>query len=342
MRSTRLAAALRRGVLLAVLAPAALQAQPDGAASERENASRERFRQIEWAAGPGSGQLGTVAEVRIPTSCRFTGEKGAKLFMEATENPADGSELGVLLCQSADTAQGSWFVVYSFSESGYVKDDERGSLDSVAILKTLRDGTREGNAERRSRGWDQLEIVGWSHAPFYDTATNNLTWATRLRVIGSTDETINHSVRLLGREGVMHADLVMNPSEATTALPVFNDMIAGYRYLPGHRYAEWREGDKVAEYGLTALVAGGAGVAAAKLGLFGKLWKLILGILLAAKKLIVVIAIAAFGLVKRFLDRAKARPALATAGGPAAGPTAAEARLPDPPTSRSAPTDPGS
>ena len=56
------------------------------------------------------------------------------------------------------------------------------------------------------------------------------------------------------------------------------------------------EGDKVAKYGLTALVAGGAGAAAMKLGLFGKLWKVIVGIFAAAGKAIVagVAAVAAW------------------------------------------------
>jgi uncharacterized membrane-anchored protein len=50
-------------------------------------------------------------------------------------------------------------------------------------------------------------------------------------------------------------------------------MIGSTKFLPGHKYSEWRKGDKVAAYGLTALVAGGAGVAASKLGLFGKIGK---------------------------------------------------------------------
>ena len=58
-------------------------------------------------------------------------------------------------------------------------------------------------------------------------------------------------------------------------MPTFNGMIGGYTYSPGFKYAEWRSGDKVAAYGLTALVAGGAGVALAKSGLLVKFWKLI-------------------------------------------------------------------
>ena len=39
--------------------------------------------------------------------------------------------------------------------------------------------------------------------------------------------------------------------------------------------AEWVSGDKVAAYGLAALVAGGAGAAAVKVGLFASLAKVI-------------------------------------------------------------------
>ena len=87
--------------------------------------------------------------------------------------------------------------------------------------------------------------------------------------------TVNHSVRLLGRGGVMHADLVTTPEQLAALVPTFNTMIGGYTYSAGYKYAEWRSGDKVAAYGLTALVAGGAGVALVKSGLLVKFWKLI-------------------------------------------------------------------
>ena len=56
-------------------------------------------------------------------------------------------------------------------------------------------------------------------------------------------------------------------------MPQPSALLAGLSFKPGHRYAEFRAGDKVAAYGLTALVAGGVGAAVAKSGLFAKLWK---------------------------------------------------------------------
>jgi len=170
----------------------------------------------------------------------------------------------------------------------------------------LREGQEAGNEERRRRGWDEIDIAGWARPPYYDSATHNLTWSTRIRSKSDpTDETVNHSVRLLGRGGVMNADLVIDPKDLSTAVPTFDRIVAGYAYHPGSTYAEWREGDKVAEYGLTALIAGGAGAAAMKLGFFGKLWKVILAILIAGKKLVFVIVVAAVGVLRSLFGGGK-------------------------------------
>src|SRR3989454_6250308 len=74
---------------------------------------------------------------------------------------------------------------------------------------------------------------------------------------------------------LFRSDLVTTPEQLAALVPTFNTMIGGYTYSSGFKYAEWRSGDKVAAYGLTALVAGGAGVALAKSGLLVKMWKLI-------------------------------------------------------------------
>ena len=260
---------------------------------------------IAWTAGPVKGRLNDVAEVGVPAGCRFTDAKGAREFMEITENPPSGHEAGVVLCSDHDREKDYWFVVFEYDASGYVKDDEKAKLDQRKILQTLQEGTEAGNEERRRRGWEEIEVAGWQTAPFYDDATHNLTWATRIRAKGGTGESINHSVRLLGRGGVMNVDLVSGPEQYANVLGTFTEMLDNYEYVAGSRYAEWRQGDKVAKYGLTALIAGGAGAAAMKLGLFGKLWKFALGILLALKKLVIVAVAGVFAFVKKLFGKKK-------------------------------------
>jgi uncharacterized membrane-anchored protein len=266
---------------------------------------------IPWQRGAITAQLGTVAMVDIPDYCMFGDKKGAERFLRATQNTPSGSETGIMLCTVPGKDSSShWFVVFSFDESGYVKDANKDTLDPAKILNTIREGQDAANEERKDRGYPELVIPGWRREPYYDTTTNNLTWSLRVRgkEEDESGESINHSVRLLGRRGVMHADLVANPADMDAAVPAFDSILTNFSYISGHSYAEWRPGDKIAKYGLTALVAGGAGLAAVKLGLFAKAWKWLLGILIALKKLaiVVVLAIVAFfkKIISWFRDRA--------------------------------------
>jgi uncharacterized membrane-anchored protein len=224
--------------------------------------------------------LGSEASISVPAGCLFTGKDGVKAFLTATENPVSGGERGVILCQSDESAN-PWFVLFSYDGSGYVRDDEGSNLDADAILESVRRGTEESNKERKRQGWGTVLVDGWATKPFYDRSTNNLTWAITAHD-NTGGRTVNHSVRLLGRGGVMHADLVATPEQLAALVPTFNGMIGAFTYSPGFKYAEWRSGDKVAAYGLTALVAGGAGVALAKSGLLVKFWKLIVAGIAAA------------------------------------------------------------
>lgn len=236
-------------------------------AAEAQSAS-----DIDWQEGPGVGRIGDIAEIRIPEGYRFAGQEGVRRFLELTQNPTSGDELAVMM-PPAGPGDDFWFVIFEFNPIGYVKDDEKDTLDADAILKGIREGNERANAERQKRGWSTMNIMGWSTPPRYDTVTNNLTWAIRGSSEGS--EVVNHSVRLLGRKGVMDVDLVLSPSQVPSTVPEFDSLLTGFEFSTGNRYAEFRQGDRIAEYGLTALVAGGVGAAAAKSGLLSKLWKLL-------------------------------------------------------------------
>ena len=62
----------------------------------------------------------------------------------------------------------------------------------------------------------------------------------------------------------------------------FNHLLTGFSYNAGQRYAEFRKGDKMAGYGLAALIGGGAAAAAVKTGFLQKAWKVILALIVAA------------------------------------------------------------
>jgi len=233
---------------------------------------------IAWVVGPATAQLGDIAEIKIPAGYRFTGKDGTGTFLEMTGNPPSGDELGTIVPQSkSDDDQEFWFVIFEFQDTGYVKDDDRDKLDPDGLLKTIRDNTEEANKERLRRGWLPYHIRGWYKPPFYDTQTRNLTWAMQGYSTnqGKEEASVNYSVRILGRRGTMSVDLVLDPALVDSVVPKFDKLLTGFSYLHGSAYSDFRAGDKVAEYGLATLVAGGATAIAAKTGLLAKLWKLI-------------------------------------------------------------------
>jgi uncharacterized membrane-anchored protein len=261
-----------RIVLLGLLS-AALLASPGRAVADAST-DESSIRSIPWITGPVQGALGTVATIRVPAGFAFTGEQGTKKFMDLTHNPSSGDELGVML----PTDSSGWFAVFEFHEIGYVKDDEKNRLDADKLLSSIREGTKEANEERKKRGWPPLEVLGWYQVPMYDPETHNLVWAIRGRSEGT--EVINYSTRLLGRRGVMEVDLVVDPKGMRTSLPQFQSVLSGFAYSSGNSYAEFRQGDKIAKYGLAALIVGGAAVAAAKSGILVKFAKaIVLGVI---------------------------------------------------------------
>lgn len=286
---------VRRTLVVMTLAVSAVLAQEVGAAAPAEPQGPK----IDWVLGPADGTLGKLAQVKVPEGFVFADGTGTRKFLEMTQNPTSGKELGMLMTsRDGEQAGPRFFVIFEFDEIGYIKDDEKDELDADAILKSLREGTAAGNEYRKEHGWETLEVVGWEKPPFYDPKTNNLTWATRVRS-SSGGESVNWSTRLLGRKGVMNVDLVLAPEDLPAALPEFETTLGSFDYVAGNKYSEWKAGDKVAAIGLGALVVGGAGAVAAKLGLLGKFWKLIL----AGWKFIAVGVIAAAGVLRKFIGR---------------------------------------
>lgn len=276
-------------------APAGAPAQPTREQEEAE--MKEVYAEIEtygWTR-QGSGKLGDKAEIFIPRGYRFADGEGARKLKHLFGNPPSDLELGVLTTEEI----GHW-ILFEFDESGYVKDDEKDQIDADALLETMSQSQEAANARRKEMGMNELVLDGWAVPPRYNTKTNNLEWALRVKSVPDGDVSVNYNTKLLGRKGVMSVKLICDPEQLQSLLPQYEEIIAGYSYIEGERYAEFREGDKVAKYGLTALIAGTGAFAAAKMGLFGKL-----GVFFAklGKGAILLVIAAIAGLKKLFGSR---------------------------------------
>jgi uncharacterized membrane-anchored protein len=215
----------------------------------------------------------------VPDDAFFLDADATRAFLQANENIPSGRELGAIVHAPEEGA--SWFALFSFSDEGYVDDSDKDAIDADALMASMKRGNEEGNEERKKRGWSPFVLQGWETRPYYDPSTHNLTWAIRGASPGETP-TINHSVRLLGRRGVMSVALVADQEGIAATTGDFNTLLKGFTYRDGERYAEFRKGDKVAGYGLAALIGGGAAAAAVKTGFLQKAWKAILALIFAA------------------------------------------------------------
>ena len=237
---------------------------------------------LRWETGPKESYIGDKAKITVPDGYVFLGAEDTAKFMEMNQNLPSGNEY---LFAPDDLR---WFAVFEFDPVGYVKDNE--TLDSQSLLDTVIEGTKQGNIERRKRGWGTMTILGWKSQPRYDGNTNLLEWAFLAKSDADSSQIINYNTRLLGRSGVMTVVLVAEPNVLDASVAEFKRAINGYRYMAGEKYTEYRKGDRVAQFGLAALIAGGAAAVATKKGL----WAVLAGFFATAWKFI---AVAFFGLL---------------------------------------------
>jgi Uncharacterized membrane-anchored protein conserved in bacteria len=191
-----------------------------------------------------------------------------------------------------------WFSVIRYEDTGHVPDDEK--IDPAAILEQLKQGTERSNEERRKRGWPELHLIGWQVEPHYEPDTKRLSWATLSDSEG--ERIVNYTTKVLSRTGVATVILVTDPANLDQSIAELKAKLDGFSFNPDQTYAEFRSGDKIAEYGLTGLIVGGAAAAAVKTGA----WKWMLGILAASWKLVVAGVVALLASVKSLFKRRSA------------------------------------
>jgi len=257
-------AALLRTLALLALLPALAHAQRDPQPPRDPNYIIQELQKLAWQRGPGEGAIAGKANIRIPEGYAFLDERNTRRFLELMGNPPRDGHYMIA------PATLDWFAVFSFDPVGYVKDDEKINADE--LLDSLKKGDGPGNEERKRLGMAPIYTDGWHVPPHYDAGTKRLEWGMRLRD-DSGARHVNYTTRLLGRSGVMSAVLVSSPQTLAEDMKSFNAALAGYEFVAGEKYAEFKSGDKIAEYGLAALVVGGAAAAAAKAGLFKSLGK---------------------------------------------------------------------
>lgn len=182
--------------------------------------------------------------------------------------PGAGADTLGMLFPTATTPfdTDSWGVTVEYEDDGNVSDEDVDSIDYDELLADMQESTRDASEERVAQGYESIELIGWASKPYYDKAAHKLYWAKEIRFGDEPDHTLNYNIRVLGREGVLVLNFIAGMGQKELIDSKLDRVLAMAEFNQGSRYEDFNPDiDKVAAYGIGALVAGKV---AAKAGLF--------------------------------------------------------------------------
>lgn len=242
-----------------------------------------------------------LATFDLPDNFVFLDGKDAEAVLEAWGNPPRQTPpLGLLMPAGVSPFEAqAWAVTVEYEPDGFVSDEDAGRIDYTGMLKDMQEDMREANAQRVKEGFEPIELIGWAAPPHYDAEGKKLYWAKELKFGDAREHTLNYNIRVLGRKGVLVLNFIAGMEQLPLIEKNLGSVLAMTEFNPGNRYIDFNpEMDKVAAYGLGALVAGKL---AAKVGLFATA-------LILLKK-IWILPVLAFGWLSRLFKRRKQPPA---------------------------------
>jgi len=259
-----------------------------GTAEDDSVALEKKWRQIDSTISSmeyDSGQVvleKNLATIKVPRGFGYLKAADAQFILEKVwNNPIDVDVLGMLLPLNTDFySSDSWAIIYTYAEDGHVNDDDAADIKYDELLEQMQKDVLEGNAERKEDGYPPMELIGWAKSPFYDKTNHKLHWAKELKFGDDSSHTLNYNIRMLGRKGVLVMNVIAGIEQLKLVEQNMPVILASTNFINGQRYEDFDEGlDKVAEYGIGGLIAGGILLKTgllAKIGIFLlKGWKLI-------------------------------------------------------------------
>lgn len=245
-----------------------------------------------------------IASLQVPYGFKYLNpEDSDRLLTDIWGNPPSDYEnrsWGMLFPENGSPlADSSYAINITYSEEGYIDDQDAKDLDYSELLETMQSDIAEANEYRIEQGYSSLRLVGWASQPFYDEENKKLHWAKELNFDNAITNTLNYNIRILGRRGYLELNAIGDMSQVERIQSDIDPIINSVDFNEGHKYANFDPAlDKVAAYGIGGLIAGKVLL---KAGLFAKA-----GILLAKFwKVIAIGAVAFFAGFKKFFGAKK-------------------------------------
>jgi uncharacterized membrane-anchored protein len=272
--------------------------QPDIAVTQARIRAAYQAAQAARLVGPREIELSDQGRLDLPAGFAFIPAAEAGRLLRSSGNSV-GKGLQGLVFPEGKPGQ-HWWAELTFQPAGYIKDDDARDWNVPALLQGLTDGTNADNARRATLGLPELVVEGWVEPPRYDAMTHRLVWSLAVRDKNASDtdpRDVNYNTYALGRDGFFSLDLITDLDAIEAEKPIAQRLLGSLIFNDGKGYADFDSTtDRVAEFGLAALIAG---VAAKKLGLLA-----LIGLWLAkSAKLVALVAGGLAMLGARFFKR---------------------------------------
>ena len=159
----------------------------------------EQIRQFNASLNYQTGDVAVAAAhavLHLGAGFRYLPPTDARRVLEQLwGNPPDDSVLGMLVPGDLEvTDERSWAVVLTYSDDGYVSDEDAAKINYSDMLKTMQEQTAAANEEREKAGYGAVTLVGWASPPRYDADKKKLHWAKELVFSGADQHTVNYDI----------------------------------------------------------------------------------------------------------------------------------------------------
>lgn len=144
-------------------------------------------------------------------------------------------------------------IVFETINNGYLSIEDCLKIDSRSLLRTIKKNTAIENVERRKKGLEELNVIGWIKEPTIDRLTNTVYWAIEA---SSEDEGnfVNSTAIRLSRFGHERIVWITDKEQYVSSGGHLDVLLRSYTFDPGYRYQDFVKGDKMAKYSLIDLL----------------------------------------------------------------------------------------
>jgi uncharacterized membrane-anchored protein len=234
---------------------------------------RAELSRMHWISHGNLKFATSSSTLTVPPTLNAVSDNEARRVSEIFNGMPDPNVEGIVIAEDGS-------VVYlTYAPAGYVSLDDWADIDPDTMIESIRKNTEEGNAARTARGISALHVTGWLQKPTLDRANNQAYWAFSA-TSADGGRLVNAVALQLGRNGYEKLIWAGEPATFQTS-NMLGQVMQARSFDQGSRYFDHIDGDKMAGYGIAALVGAIAGAKVVKVAAG-------LGLLVLLKKFFIV------------------------------------------------------